>query len=52
MNKFLETTKVIIICITVFLVAAGSVYACNVLPMQECMDEGHSFNYCHRLLNR
>lgn len=52
MKKFLETFKVILICIVVFVFVGGLFYTCEILPMEECMNEGHSFLYCQKLLNK
>lgn len=52
MKKFLETAKVVLICLVVFLLAGLYAYACEVQPMQECEDRGHSFTYCWKLLHR
>lgn len=52
MRKFLDTVKVVLLCLVVMLLAGLSFYACEIVPMQECMDHGHSWAYCYRILNK
>lgn len=51
-SKLFETMKVIVLCLVVFVGAGGLFYVCEILPMEECMNEGHSLMYCQKLLNR
>lgn len=51
-QRFLDGLGVALLCIFVFLIAGAFAYACEVQPIDECMKEGHSFNYCYRLLNK
>lgn len=52
MKRFLDGLGVILLCLFVFLIAGAFAYACEVQPIDECMKEGHSFNYCYKLLNK
>lgn len=52
MSKFVEAFKVIFLCLAVFVIAGASFYACEIMPLEECQKEGHSFQYCYKLLNK
>lgn len=50
--KFLEWVKVVSICLVVLIGAGLYAYACEISPMEECQEHGHSFGYCWRILHQ
>jgi hypothetical protein len=51
-KQFSDYLIMILITVVVILCIGATFYACEVIPMEECMGQGHSFAYCYKLLNK
>jgi hypothetical protein len=49
-NELLDKVYTILVMLGLCIGIIGAFWYLTVIPMEECIGEGHSFNYCRRLL--